>query len=230
MVTPTVDVVMAARNEATTVAANVAAALDCRYVREVIVVDDGSTDDTADRARMAGAKLAERVAPAGSKAHAMALGVKLSDAEAILFVDADCTGLTGRHLDEICEPYLDGRATMSIGAFDYGPILNPVVLRWLPLSGERIIPRSVFAGIPETNLDGYTIEMRINEAVTAAGLPTAVRTMRAVSHRTKRQKLGVVEGLRATWHMYRDLVRLGLPGGIPWRLYLAYLRRLTVIT
>ena len=221
---------MAARDEATTVAANVTAALDCRYVREVIVIDDGSTDATPDLARQAGAKVAERVALMGSKAHAMAFGVKLSDADAILFVDADCTGLTGRHLDEICEPYLDGSARMSIGAFDYGPILNPLVLRWLPLSGERIIPRLLFCEISESKLNGYTIEMRINEVVAASRLPTAVQTMQAVSHRTKRQKLGAVHGLRATWRMYRDLLRLGLPGGIRWRLYWFYLSRLTVIT
>ena len=43
----TIDVVIPARNEASTVADVVCAALACRYTREVVVVDDGSTDGTA---------------------------------------------------------------------------------------------------------------------------------------------------------------------------------------
>src|SRR5690606_1260029 len=103
-----VDVVMPARNEARTVAANVAAAIGCRHVRRVIVVDDGSTDDTARIAEQAGARVVGRPGSTGSKAHAMDAGVQATDATHILFVDADCTGLTSAHLDAICEPVLDG--------------------------------------------------------------------------------------------------------------------------
>ena len=136
-----IDCIIPARDEETTVADNVSAALECRYVREVIVVDDGSTDDTADVARAAGAKVIVREDSDGSKAHAMDDGVALSDAEAILFVDADCIGLQFAHLDAICRPFVEGRAVMSLGAFDYGRFWNPLVLRWPPLTGERIVPR-----------------------------------------------------------------------------------------
>jgi glycosyltransferase involved in cell wall biosynthesis len=224
-----IDVVMPARDEALTVAANVAAALACRYVREVIVVDDGSADATSDEAGAAGAKVVRREGSDGSKAEAMAAGVAESDADAILFVDADCTGLTSTHLDGIVRPFVEGRATMSIGAFDYGWFWNPMVLRWPPLSGERIIPRWVFESIPEEKLHGYTIEVRINEVIAAGHHPTTVRTMRGVSHRTKRDKDGLIEGYRRTWWMYRDLLAMMKPfGDIRWRLYGDYLRRLTV--
>ncbi len=227
---PVIDVVVPARDEAPTVAANVAAALECRYVREVIVVDDGSVDDTGDRAAAAGAKVLRRESPdgTGSKAAAMAMGVRASDAEAILFVDADCTGLTAAHLDQICEPFVTGRADMSIGAFDYGRFWNPQVRRWPPLSGERVVRRELFEAIPPEKLDGYTIEVRLNEVVAEGRLRTSVRTMAGVSHRTKRDKLGRAEGMRQTWRMYRSLLALPVTGGVRKRTYWFYLRGLTV--
>ncbi|MBW3580422.1 MAG: glycosyltransferase [Actinobacteria bacterium] len=210
-------------------AANVAASRACRYSREVIVVDDGSIDGTAEVAAAAGAKVLHRAAPAGSKALAMALGVAASDADAILFVDADCTGLSAGHLDAVCQPYVEGRVTMSIGFFDYGPFWNWVVLRCPPLSGERVVPRWVFEAVPASKLDGYTIEVRLNEVICEGRLRTTVRTMAGVQHRTKRAKVGRREGLRQTWRMYRSLLALLRPvGDIRWRTYWFYLRGLTI--
>jgi glycosyltransferase involved in cell wall biosynthesis len=224
----TIDVVMPARDEEETVAANVGAATGCRDVREVLVVDDGSTDATAERAAAAGAKVLHRSATTGSKALAMADGVAATDADAVLFVDADCTGLTSAHLDAICEPFVAGRSTMSIGAFDYGRFWNRMVVRWPPLSGERVLPRWVFEAVPPDRLQGYTIEVRLNEVVAEGRLRTSVRTMHGVYHRTKRDKLGRLEGIRRTWRMYEELLSLLLPGGVRWRTYWFYLRGLTV--
>ena len=224
-----IDAVVPARNEASTIADVIESLHGCQYVREVIVVDDGSTDETTDAARAAGAKVLRRDGERGSKAHAMRAGVDATDADAILFVDADCTGLTSAHLDAIVQPFVRGDAAMSIGAFDYGWFWNPMVVRWPPLSGERIIRREVFESIPASKLDGYTIEIRINEVIASRRLPTTVRTMRGVSHRTKRDKHGAVEGWRRTYWMYRELLRMLRPvGDVRWRTYWWYLRNLTV--
>lgn len=223
-----VDVVMPARNEATTVAANVAAALGCRHVRRVLVVDDGSSDDTAAIAADAGALVIGRPGSTGSKAHAMDAGVRATDATHILFVDADCTGLSSAHLDAICEPVLDGRAEMSLGAFDYG-WLNWLVLVLPALSGERIVPRWVWDRIPVDKLAGYTIETRLNEVVAEGRLRTHAHTMEGVSHRTKRVKFGVVDGLRRTASMYVELLSMLAPfGDLRWRTYAFYLGGLTI--
>jgi glycosyltransferase involved in cell wall biosynthesis len=223
-----VDVVMPARDEERTVAANVVAARGCRYVREVIVVDDGSGDATAERAHAAGARVIRRAPSAGSKAHAMRDGVNASDATHILFVDADCIGLTAEHLETICEPVLRGHAEMSLGIVDWG-WLNGFILRIPPLSGLRIVPRWVWEAIPEQKLAGYTIEGRLNEVIGWSRLRTSARTMIGLRHRTKREKLGRREGLRQTVMMYAGVFGMLWPvGDVPLRTIPRYLRGLTI--
>ena len=224
-----IDVVIPARNEAPTVAAVVSAALGCRYTREVVVVDDGSTDGTGELGQGAGSTVVRREAGAegGSKAQAMELGVAATDAEGILFCDADCVGLTAAHLDDVCRPFVEGRAAMSVGSFDYG-LLNPLVLRLPPTSGERVVPRWVWDAVRPEKRAGYSIEIMINEVIAEGRLPTTVRIMPGVTHRTKRDKLGLRRGYRETWRMFWHLVGLPFRGVVRWRTYWFYLRGLTV--
>ena len=198
-------------------------------MREVIVVDDGSRDGTAEVAAVAGAKVVRLEGSDGSKAHALRAGVDASDADVLLFADADCIGLSAAHLDAIVAPVLEGRAALSIGTFDYGRFWNPQVLRWPPLSGERCVPRWVFDSIPASKLRGYTVEVRINEVACEGHLPISIRTLRGVTHRTKRDKFGWREGLRRTWWMYRDLLGMVKPiGDVRLRTYWWYLHLITV--
>ena len=222
-----IDAIVPARNEASTIADVLAALHDARSLRDVVVVDDGSTDGTADAAVAAGAKVIRRDAARGSKAHAMAVGVAATDAPALFFVDADLIGLTGAHVDAICRPLIERRCEMSIGTFDYG-LRNPVIIRLPPTTGERAIPRWVFEAIPPERLDGFTIEVTINEVIAEARLTTVARVMKGVTHRTKREKFGQVEGWRRTVKMFRSILALPFSGVIRWRAYWFYLRGLSI--
>jgi succinoglycan biosynthesis protein ExoU len=97
---PTVDVLIAARDRADTIERAVTSALAEAEVGTVIVVDDGSTDDTAARARKCDAdgkrlvvkRLASNVGP--SAARNIALG--MSDSAWVAILDGDDFFLPGR--------------------------------------------------------------------------------------------------------------------------------------
>ena len=92
------DVVVPAHDEALSIANTVKSLLAMDYPKEffrVVVVADNCTDDTADRAREAGAIVVERTNPRlRGKGYALAYGFRrcLSEgAEAVVVVDADTT-------------------------------------------------------------------------------------------------------------------------------------------
>jgi glycosyltransferase involved in cell wall biosynthesis len=58
-------------------------------INEIIVVDDGSTDDTAELAQSAGAKLV-RFSHNKGKGEALKAGIKEAGSDFLLFIDGDC--------------------------------------------------------------------------------------------------------------------------------------------
>jgi glucosyl-3-phosphoglycerate synthase len=108
-----VAVCIPARDEAGTVGAVVAgvclaltaAGGGVDLVEEIVVVDDGSRDDTAGVARRAGARVVR--APAGrGKGEAMMLGVEASDTELLVFLDADVTNFGPHFVTGLLGPLL----------------------------------------------------------------------------------------------------------------------------
>ena len=85
-----------------------------KYVDQVIVIDDGSRDGTAEAARAAGAVVVSHEKNRG-KGAAMKTGVENTDADIIIFLDGD-----GQHdpedIPKIIEPILRGKVDLAIGS------------------------------------------------------------------------------------------------------------------
>ena len=219
------DVIIPARNESSTVAAVVSAAREAPNARRVIVVDDHSSDDTAARATEAGAEVLASTGT-GSKALALATGVAASASDVFVFFDADILGARGEHFELLAAPVLEHGFAMSCGMVDYGRA-SALYMRFPPITGLRAVRRDVFEAIPPQRLNGFQIEIMINEVVARGRMRTAMRVLRGIGHRSKIDKLGAIRGTRA--HVSMTLELLQCLTFVPLWTYGSYLRNLTVL-
>lgn len=154
-----VAVILPAFNEGENVAAVISVIKGVDYVDEIIVVDDGSTDNTADEVRKSGVTLLTHEKNKG-KGEAIKTGYKYSDADILAFIDADIQNLTERKVDAIIRPILEGKTEITKTKFSREsgrvteltakPLLNfffPEISFEQPLSGQFAAKKSVLKKI-----------------------------------------------------------------------------------
>ena len=117
---PRVAALIAAYNESATIGPVVKTMADSGLFDEILVISDGSTDDTAPRARDAGATLVHELPIKGGKGAAILHGLTHTDAPILFLADADLFGLEKKHLEAILNPVLEGQRVMNVGLRDRG--------------------------------------------------------------------------------------------------------------
>lgn len=204
---PTVAVIVAAYNEAPTIGPIVKTLVDSRLFRDVIVISDGSTDQTADIARVNGASLVHQFPWNHGKGAAMMHGVAHTDAPILFFLDADLKGLQKNHLEKILEPVLTGELAMAVGIRDRGAI-GMALARIFPLiGGERAMMRHIFEDIPDRFLQGFMVEGTLNYYCRSHGLRYGTVDLPGLKIRRKMQKVGVVRGLAGYFYMTWQVIK-----------------------
>lgn len=189
-----VDIVIPAHNEQDTIANVVTAAKASRLSREVYVIADDCNDETASRAREAGASVLE--VGYHNKGSSMQEGLNHVVTSHVCFLDGDLIGLTESHVTDLLSykyAHVIGLRDSAIKKWSYG-FPTPKI------AGERTLPTWVAdqAGLYES---GYEAEMRINLATSHAQLRTKYVLMRGCDHRMMDDKWG----LKAS--IYPDLQR-----------------------
>ncbi|MGA8979829.1 MAG: glycosyltransferase [Pedococcus sp.] len=194
MTAPGVAAIVPAKDEAERIAATVAAVRAIPGVDLVVVVDDGSTDATAELARSAGAEVARHARNRG-KAAAMTTGAAYvarhegveggEHPRPLLFVDGDLEA-SAANLGVLVPPVLEGRADMTVatlppqktagGGHGFVVRLARKGIEDLtgfsavqPLSGMRCLSRPAFdAATPLAR--GWGVEVGLTVDVLLAGM------------------------------------------------------------
>ena len=208
-----------AHNEAARVAATVAALRTIPDIDEVVVVDDGSTDATANQAERAGARVV-RMSRNEGKGRALERGIAATEAPVVLLADADL-GDSAANLHVILAPVLDGRADVAIAAppGGDGPSgfgLVEGVARWgisrlagrrmeRPLSGQRALRRIVagafasgFGAETAFTIDALRAGYRVVEVPCEISHARTRRDPAGFAHRA-RQGVDVTRALASRW-------------------------------
>lgn len=202
-----VSAIVCAKNESPRIARVLEVLVGHPALSEVIVVDDGSTDDTSSVARVCGASVLRLPQNVG-KGRAMLEGVRAATGSVVVFLDADLVGLCAEHVDALVSPVVSGAYAMVVGLRDYGRWTEAT--RELPLiSGERALRRDLLLRCPEDVFCGFGVEVRLNDVVCRLGGKTATVVLSGLSIVLKWEKdpgRGVVDMLRMTAEVTKSMV------------------------
>jgi hypothetical protein len=201
-----VAAIIPAFNEESTIGQVVRILKSSPCLHEVLVISDGSTDQTAQFAREAGAVVHE-IFPNRGKGEAMRYGVCQTDAEVIVFFDADLFHLTFQHVEALVSPVVDGTSVMQSGLRDRGFVLTALTKHLPLISGQRAMRRFVMEGVPARYLKGFMVEVALNYYCRSRKLRTGVVKLTGLAIRRKDQKVGLPRAVLQYIHMDAQIVK-----------------------
>lgn len=175
-----VAVLIPAHNEQERIFDTVRSAFSIPGVSQVVVVDDASTDRTAQLAEKAGATV-KILEANGGKGAAMNAGAPLLDGDVVLLLDGDL-GATASGAAPLVEPVLSGEADMTVALFPpsgkkggFGLVkgLARGGIKFFtglemkaPLSGQRAMNRETFQSVlPFAGGYGVEVALTVKAAV-----------------------------------------------------------------
>lgn len=200
-----------AYREAATVAGVVAIAI-AADLGSVWVIDDGSSDDTADIAEAAGARVIQLSENRG-KGGALEAGARAAGEDVVVLLDADLVGLTPAHVRALAMPVLSGEVDMTRGVFAGGRLRTTLAQRVIPqLNGQRALRRVDLLGVPLLGSSRYGVEVAITRHAIERGWRFIDVPLTDVSQVMKEEKRGLAQGLAIRARMYWEIVRTVLSG------------------
>jgi len=203
---PGVSCIIPVYNEGDRLAAVLAAVADHPMIAELLVVDDGSTDDSAAVAAATPGVTLIRQPRNGGKTRALAAGIARASQPLLLLIDGDLLGLRADDISRLIAPVQRDAADLSISLRGNAPRL----WHWIGIdyiSGERVLHRSLLP-TPLAQLEtlpNFGFEVYLNAACIRQRARIAVIRWPGVKSPMKNRKYGFWTGLRADIRMMSDI-------------------------
>ena len=201
-----VTAIIPAYNEATRIHNVLEVVRSSSLIDEILVVDDGSADNTAEVAERLGFTVV-RLPENRGKGSAMRSGAIAARGDLLLFLDADLRGLTPAQVEALIVPVRTDRAEMSIGIFRGGRTSTDLAQVISPnISGQRCLYRDFFLSAPliEGSRSGVEIALTIHARANKQAIE--VVPLDGATHVMKEEKMGVWRGTVARYRMYGDIL------------------------
>ncbi len=162
--------------------------------KEIIVVDDGSTDETSAIVARYAVRYVKNEINQG-KGYSMDRGVELTESDVIFFCDADISGLMHHVIDEIVEPVVSGRVDMFIGMRNRKMYYVHSIISLVPLfGGERALTRSLWQKLPNYYKHYFRVETGLNFYAKYYGNGFSYTIFSGLSQVIKEKKYGMWKG------------------------------------
>ncbi len=207
-----ISCIIPAYNETTTVAEVVHIVSSHPRITEVIIVDDGSTDTTAQALNAVAAtsqkiKIITHPTNRGKK-EAVKTGLANTTQPYVLFLDADLINLTHQDIDALIEPVLNNHIGMTLSSRTnttlYAMYFNMIGVHFL--TGDRCAKKEIFDHGYTLGTTGYGIEVLLNDYllknnISFLPIPIGARSL------SKLAKRGVITGLRDDLRMLIQIIQ-----------------------
>lgn len=209
---PLIAAILPAYNEERNIAYVLGILLETDMLDEIIVVDDGSSDKTAEIA----GRLAEgdrrvrllRHEKNRGKGQAIFTAWAATSAPTLLLLDADLHDLTPGHLRALLAPVLDRRADMTLGLFWGGRIVTDLSHLATPfLTGQRGLRADLLRYVSQQAAAGYGFEVALTIAARQQAYHTRVVPLKGVWHPPSEFHRGGFNGVVWRARMYGDILR-----------------------
>lgn len=211
-----ISVIVKAFNEGKNISRVLRPLLPLDFIDEIIVVDDGSTDNTVEivrRFKSTKIKLISHPQNRGMGA-AMATGIKSAKYDLLLFLDADLTGLKEEHLLQILSPIIfTKKADLVLGVFALKKMSRDastkIANRLLPLiAGQRAIWRNSLPPLDEIEKSRFGADLLIARHVPKRR--RSVVKLDELSQITKEKKAGhdFAFAFKARIKMYKEVIQV----------------------
>lgn len=207
-----VSTIIPAFNEADRIHHVLQSLSDINYIEDIVVVDDGSTDDTTrlvNEFRSRDPRIVLITNPSNlGKGQSVFAGVRAARNSIILMLDADLQHLTPGQIDELCQPVMDGVIDMTIGVFKQGQWASDFS-HWITpwLSGQRCLKADLFSRLNPEAAGGYGLETALTIATHQYQWKVKRIALIGVSHPPSEIHRGSFVGFLNRMKMYLQIIR-----------------------
>lgn len=178
---------------------------------EVILMDDGSKDNTAKIGRDLGARVITQT-PNRGKGEAMIKAVESTDADIVAFFDADLVNFNIEHVKQVVWPVKNNHADMCVGVRGRAGGLPKLMAKIAPImcviGGERAMKKEVFQGLPKKFVQGFSVEIALNYYCMQNKLRVVLTDLKGLTVIVKEKKWGFVKGFKNRIKMIWQLIKI----------------------